>query len=253
MTNGLFKYFQNHEDKLERFTNGQVYLTPPKYFNDPWDFLMRAEPPTEEELGSMVPFLHPGIMPEFRTRMSTPQSLEEEARVLREQVSEVFGIVCLTQQPLGRLMWAHYGGSHRGFVAEFRCGEVKSESGLPLRDSPFGQAVKVRYQRKPLLKRDTSNMAELCLTKHSCWKYEQEWRVLWPLSNAERHPKHQGYVLRPFKPTDLLRVILGLNSHPNVKSQLRQMLNDNQFEHVRKEEVYIDPNSGRLKPRLLSW
>jgi hypothetical protein len=40
MINGLFKYFpndadKNDADKLERFTKGQVYLTPPKHFNDP--------------------------------------------------------------------------------------------------------------------------------------------------------------------------------------------------------------------------
>ena len=38
MINGLFKYFPNDADKLERFINREVYLTPPKYFNDPWDF-----------------------------------------------------------------------------------------------------------------------------------------------------------------------------------------------------------------------
>jgi hypothetical protein len=50
MTNGLFKYFPTDEFKLEKFTSQQVFLTPPKYFNDPWDFFVRRVTPSEEEL-----------------------------------------------------------------------------------------------------------------------------------------------------------------------------------------------------------
>jgi hypothetical protein len=50
MSGALFKYFGTDNDKLNWFANGQVLLTPPKYFNDPWDFLARSEPHTDAEL-----------------------------------------------------------------------------------------------------------------------------------------------------------------------------------------------------------
>jgi hypothetical protein len=255
MPNGLFRYFSTNEDKLETFTNGQVYLTPPKYFNDPWDFLLRSEPPTEEQVKKEAPFLHPKDVPEFLNQVSGDDSLEEEAREQQEGLSKIIGVVCLTEEPLNRRMWADYGESYKGFVAEFgHSDEGKSQSGFRLCDSPFGAAVKVDYQpTQPVLKRDKSNMEEVVLTKHLDWKYEQEWRVIQPLNAGEPHPKRRGFVLVRFKPTYLLRVVLGLRVCPKVKFQLRQMLNHKEFGHVRTEEAFIDPSSRELKSRPLSW
>jgi len=119
MTNGLFKYFSTDQDKLERFTKGQVYLTPPKYLNDPWEFRLRIEPATEEYLREHAPFLSPEGMAEFRKRTGSGDWLEEGAEDQRELFSKIIGLVCLTENPLDMLMWAHYGESHKGFVAEF--------------------------------------------------------------------------------------------------------------------------------------
>jgi hypothetical protein len=256
MTNGLFKYFPNDADKLERFTNGEVYLTPPKYFNDPWDFRIRSEARTEaevaKELASPSP---PQDMSGFTRYMNSASVLEGEACALQDGLSKMIGLICLTEDPLSRLMWAHYGGSHRGFVAEFEHGEEDaSEAGFRLRSGPFGPALKVKYLPKhPLLKRDTSNMEEVCLTKHEYWKREDEWRVMRSLNTGGQHPTRDGFVLAWFRPNYLLRVILGLQAAPEVKFQLRQMLNHKEFEHVIKEEVYIDPDSRELKSRPLSW
>lgn len=251
MPTGLFKYFPTDEDKLERFTSGQIYLTPPKYFNDPWDFKFRSDLLTAEVLKKEVPFLHPAAMAEFQKHVNTPDSLEEEALAQQEGLSKIIGLICLTEKPLDRLMWAHYGESHKGFVAEFRhSDEGKSESGFRLCTSPFGPALKMDYQQtQPVLRRDRSNMEEVVLTKHLDWKYEQEWRVIWPLNKSEPHPKRKGFLLVSFKPIDLVRVILGLRAAPEVKFQLKQMLNRKEFEHVHKEEVFMDPDSRELKGR----
>ena len=78
MTNGLFKYFPTDEDKLERFTNGQIYLTPPKYFNDPWDFRLRSEPPTEKQVKKEVPLLRPGDVPDSKRTLAVPALLRKK-------------------------------------------------------------------------------------------------------------------------------------------------------------------------------
>jgi hypothetical protein len=255
MPAGLFKYFPTDQDKLERFTNGQVYLTPPKYMNDPWDFLLRSEPPTEEQVKNEAPFLHPQDVAAFHNEVSSPSALEDEAREQQEELSRMIGLVCLTESPLDRLMWAHYGESHRGFVAEFgRSDEGKSECGFQLCDSPFGAAVRVDYRpTQPLRKRDGSNMEAVVLTKHSKWKYEQEWRVIRSLKTGAPHPEREGFVLVWFKPAHLLRVILGLRVCKKVRFQLKQMLNHREFDHVRKEEAYIDGSSRALRSRPLPW
>jgi hypothetical protein len=254
MTNGLFKYFSTDADKLERFTSGQIYLTPPKFLNDPWEFRLRIELPTEEELRK-DPHLNIGDIPEILRRASSPDWLEEEAAEQREYLSRISGVVCLTENPLDRLMWAHYGESHKGFVAEFQHSDQgTSEFGFRQCETPFEAAEKVVYRPKnPELKWNRSNMEEVLLTKHLCWVYEDEWRVIRLLNTGDPHPTKNGFVLVWFKPTDLFRVILGLQASQEVKFQLRQMLNHSEFDHVRKEEIYIDPESRELKVRPLSW
>jgi len=251
---GLFKYFSTDPDKLERFTDGQVYLTPPKYFNDPWDFLLRSEPLTEEQINREIPSLPHNDVQEFLTQVNSSDSLAEEAHDQQDGLSGIIGLVCLTERPLDRLMWAHYGESHSGFVAEFwHSDEGKSEAGFQLCASPFGAAVKVDYQGPQALKRDRSNMEATVLTKHLDWQYEQEWRVIEALKNGDPHPTRPGFVMVRFKPANLVRVILGLRVCTNVQVRLKQMLSHKQFEHVRTEQVYMDPGSRELSSRHLSW
>jgi hypothetical protein len=266
MTNGLFKYFSTDQDKLEMFTKGQLYLTPPKYLNDPWEFRLRIEPPTEEFLRKQAPKLNPEGegMAEFRKLTRSGDWLEGGAEVQRQVFSRIVGLVCLTENPLDMLMWAHYGESHKGFVAEFGPSddEARSPLGLQCWGSAFGRAAKVQYRpQRPLQKLDQSNTEEVLLknmmavllTKHLCWEYEKEWRVMRFLNEGNPHPTKDGFVLAWFRPKDLLGVILGLQASPEVKFQLREMLNHREFDHVRKEQMHIDPDSRRLKPHPLSW
>ena len=116
-------------------------------------------------------------------------------------------------------MWAHYGESHRGFVAEFRCTEFRfsddKAQAFSTCLSPFGAAgaMKVQYlPEQPVRKRDGSNMKEVCWTKHELWTYEHEWRIVESLKKADPHPKREGFFLLWFKPFDLLRVNPGTTS-----------------------------------------
>ena len=45
---GLFKCFS--PDKLDFFENRLVLLTPPKFLNDPWDFLPKGRTLTNDEI-----------------------------------------------------------------------------------------------------------------------------------------------------------------------------------------------------------
>src|SRR5580658_5442951 len=105
MTNGLFKYFPTDKDKLAIFISGHIYLTPPKFFNDPWDFLVRSEPWAKEHLEAE------GFcdMPEFRADVNGPINLGGEARDQQNGLSKLVGVVSLAEDPLNRLMWANYG------------------------------------------------------------------------------------------------------------------------------------------------
>jgi hypothetical protein len=264
MTTTLYKYFPTDADKLERFINCQVYLTPPKYFNDPWDFRPRSEPPTHEQIQQIVKETGAKLsshgLRDFHKEVNGPNYLEDEAQEQQNGLSELVGLVCLTEKHLDRLMWSHYGDSHRGFVAEFRCTEFEYTEGdaqaFSTCLSPFGRtgAMKVQYlPEQPVRKHDGSNLKEVFWTKHDVWRYEQEWRIVEDLRKADPHPKREGFFLLWFKPTDLVRVIVGLKVCQEVKFQLRQMLNHREFDHVCKEQACINPGSRELDTRPLSW
>src|ERR1035437_118686 len=126
MTNGLFKYFPTDPDKLERFTNGQVYLTRPEFFNDPWDFRLRFEPWTDAQLREQCPSsssYSAEVFREFKATMTSADFHADESLNYQKEIGRIVGVVSLAKEPLDRRMWAHYGESHKGFVAEFWSGE----------------------------------------------------------------------------------------------------------------------------------
>ena len=112
----------------------------------------------------------------------TFSSLEQE---VTEKLADTFRIGCLAGSPYNRLMWSHYGDSHRGFCIEYDAIDIikKNVFVLPVYYS----------QSRPLVSWDpvvdpksttsltaTINAIWALLTKDQCWEYENEWRVLRP-------------------------------------------------------------------------
>lgn len=72
------------------------------------------------------------------------------------------------------MLWAHYGGKHKGLCLEF-------DTSSPL----LAKLHKVRYTEEILelnvideLLGDGSIIMQMLLTKASCWSYEREWRAI---------------------------------------------------------------------------
>ena len=257
MATGLFKYFPADWEKLKWFTNGQILLTPPQYFNDPWDFLVRFEPYTDAQLKRKAAELQLPLE-HLREMVMASDFLREESSDYQKEIGRIVGVVCLAENPLDRAMWAHYGGSHHGFLAEFAHGAEFLEDGFRQRVGPFGPAAKVQYlkphEQQPECRRDLSNIANILWTKHSEWECEQEWRVV--QSHANRATLGQASDGTPrsllgFDPKHLIRVIFGLRVCPTVEETLREMLGRPEFGNVRKERADIDSVTNELISREL--
>jgi hypothetical protein len=250
---GLFKYFPVDLYKVDKLARHQIQLTPPKYFNDPWDFLVRREPITddevraqfekfESELGGSVDF------DEFKTSVTRAEFVEREGPEMQDSLSTILGVVSLTGDPYNRLMWAYYADSHRGFVAEFAHGPKKEAQRVEAVMSPFGIAIKVAYEPNlQKFKTDFSNSIEVYFTKHRKWIHEEEWRVVELLAKAVPEQKNgKKFYLLGFKPAYLVRIILGLRVDPDLEKQLSDMLGAKEFAHVKMERMKIDASSGEL-------
>lgn len=261
---GLFKYFSTGSYELEKFLRRQVRLVPPKYFNDPWEFLIRAEPQTELEIraqferfenesgyGNRTEQEKEALFRSFVASVTSAHFQEGEGPHLQENLSALFGVVSLTAEPLNRVMWAHYSDSHRGFVAEFKVSGETKWQGLPAVMTPFGPAREVPYE-KTLKRFDTRSPdnTKIFWAKHKAWRYESEWRVIGTLQESSHDPKDgKTFYLLDFQPQGLLRLIFGLRVDHAVKDRLLEMLKDAEFAHVKKEIVKIDSESGDLIAR----
>jgi hypothetical protein len=262
MATGLFKYFPTNCDKLKWFANGQILLTPPEHLNDPWDFLVRFVQWTDAELKEQCPSsssYSAKDFKEFRDAMTSTDFHAEESRDYQKEIGKRkrIGVVSLAENPLDRVMWAHYAESHRGFVAEFAHAEESLEDGFRQRVGPFGPAAKVQYlkphEQQPECKRDSSNIAKVLWTKHSKWDYEQEWRVVQSHDKATPSLASDGTPrsLLKFEPNHLIRVIFGLRICPTDEAKLSEMLGRPEFRNVRKERADINPVTNELISREL--
>lgn len=273
-TTGLFKYLD--ASKLIFLENCLVLLTPPIYLNDPWDFLPKGRVPSEDEIlkvwrevetdieRSSVTVLPAAFtlreqqerLQRMRTGLTSTEFLGRQGRNYQEQISSFVGIVSLTELPLSRLMWAHYAQSHTGFAIELAADDESNYETFVIRGMGNGLfAVKVKYpssvQQIPLAE-DSSNVLEVCCSKHPLWQYEEEWRIVaflrdstpWPLISDPGCEERRFCV--PFKPETLQRVIFGMRMKPEVKQRLSNMLGREEFKHVQKQVTNIDPQTGQM-------
>lgn len=118
-------------------------------------------------------------------------------RSIQERVGERIGVLSLAESPRNLLMWAHYGSCHRGFAIEFDASHSFFSQTAP--PATIGRLMKVVYsvKRPEIIAYDPSVPVEvyasrlitdLLLTKGQDWEYEQEWRMVLPLDDQQRHP-----------------------------------------------------------------
>ena len=267
---GLFKYFSS--EKLAFFEKCLVLLTPPKFLNDPWDFLPKGRTLTDEEInqewqkwekeiaessGKSVPAQFAQLQPKERLQLMLTSGKSQEfveglPKYSQEKFSLICGIISLTEKSLCRLMWAHYAESHAGFVAEFTATDHFEEpeeklSGCSCMGFP---ACKVKYS--PTFRQHpwtSDNIVQASWSKHPLWEYEQEWRMLLPLAGSVNYLDRHCL---PFSPEHLTRVIFGMRMKPKAQQRLSLMLNQNQFKHVQKQVTDIDNETGELILKSLS-
>lgn len=119
-------------------------------------------------------------------QLPTWNSIAEEA--LRQSAAESLGMLCLSGSANNPLMWAHYAKSHEGVVVEFDENHPTFHRRRSSVDE-FGYLRRVSYAdtRPKISKIDGNDVyIQLAFVKGLDWAYEQEQRMIWPLSLADR-------------------------------------------------------------------
>lgn len=122
-----------------------------------------------------------------------------------------YGITSFTTTHLNKLMWSHYGDSHKGFCIEFEVDESEFK----------GKLFKVDYESEPKnypknlmsLPSDEkiSFMINVIKTKDDIWSYEDEYRLILDFKNIEPEQANSTPPLytMTLRPKYVLRIIFG--------------------------------------------
>jgi hypothetical protein len=144
----LYKYYP--PERVEALEDQQLRFTAPSEFNDCFD----------------------------TNFITSPKRAKDHLSIRRKRSN--LGIVCLTSDPNGHLMWVNYAARHTGFVVGFKTSDPVFSHGGAILD-------KVAYSDDGL--RVVSDPAEFSLdmafNKHTAWRYEDEWRCVRSFANGD--------------------------------------------------------------------
>lgn len=166
----LYRYMGFGKWWKENLFKGNIHLSEPKTFNDPFD---------------SVPFIN---MEEFWEKCGrslfeknngfdlkiNPEELSLAVKEMVDFAQEEMRVCCFTENKGSLLMWAHYAQSHTGFCIEY------DTSKMPDIIRKFFLPViyqKQIYDSTHDFRLDGNNVFNFLFYKSEEWSYEQEWRI----------------------------------------------------------------------------
>lgn len=275
----LYKYL--HPDRVTVLRDAEIRFSSPIVLNDPFELkphisaivnnehleaeINRSLPAVLAEEYAKLPLksqkklsfqhVHAFVKAQFPKIKSEIEVLANSAsstiqQVMAQKFEEMIGILCLTESPANLLMWAHYADSHQGFVIEFDCE-------APFFDQRKGPQDEMRHLRKVIYGdcRPSMILSEIdsfssFLSKSLDWSYEEEWRMMLPLSQADRvigdglNKVH----LFTFPRTAIRSVILGCRMAEAAKKNIVGALGTiGDLKNVLCYQASIDDKHYRLK------
>jgi len=227
----LYKYQPVTARTLENLQCRRIWFSAASVFNDPFDCAVnvRMKALEADDLkrawqtlsarGLIAPKLNAAFMTDGEPNDLFRDQLEEVISTgsWRDEVEKArarVGIACLSAKNDDLLMWGHYADGHRGFCLEF---DASTE--------PFSKALAVAYQdtepeMSPLdvLDHEADDnervIRAMLSTKHTCWRYEQEWRLI----------HEQSSVAFQYPAESLTRLYIGASMPSGMKAVIAQLL-----------------------------
>ncbi|WP_255227845.1 DUF2971 domain-containing protein, partial [Vibrio cholerae] len=186
---GLYKYvsFSN----LKHLLDGSVRFTQPNAFNDPFELLPEINL-TEDINGFSINVLEPARSNEparLDNAFKSKNCNDVVAREVRNECSNLIGILCLSRNPHSLLMWSHYADEYKGAVIEFD-EEHEFFTGLsPVKYEPARPKIDFN------LLIDESGYIRLSelYYKPEEWKYEGEVRIARNLQDCKLSGHYKGF------------------------------------------------------------
>ena len=176
----------------------------------------------------------------------TPHIRDELTKGLGARI----GILSVSVVPDNILMWSHYADQHRGFV-------IGLDESHPVFDTRRSPDDDFRHFRAVEYRPPTPGAAmidldgeDVLIRKAPEWAYEQELRILAPVSEAaETLNTPEGPVyLFPLPSQCVQEVILGARSGPSLDGALEELVRDDvRYRHLPLRRAALNDLSGGLQ------
>ncbi|HZM04766.1 MAG TPA: DUF2971 domain-containing protein [Candidatus Saccharimonadales bacterium] len=211
----IYKYFKasNEQEAMTRMQQvveqHSLYATPPKEFNDPFEFKvwMICDAP-EHRISAQYFNDNPTASFEeyevWKRIVLRPNGLNYVEKRIREDLLNALGVICLTLNPDNSLMWSHYGPDHLSFCAAFDR-DLLLETDRVILKGRIHYCKSLRGFNYFTQRRDTFVKTAL-FSKSDCWMYEEEYRLVLD---------KQGIIA--FPENALKGIILGCRAYPGLR------------------------------------
>jgi len=237
---------------LSLITEQKAYFGGPESFNDPFDCAPVPSQCTAHQVAEVWKRIENNNDIPEREKALARHALETNSKEIFEYIREKSGtpeyvaefvrgysVYCVSKSPVNRLLWAHYGGDHKGFAIELdvRCYlEHPPWEGGPSTVNSFIPLPVTYSDERPILEMSGASRARILTTKDSCWSYEDEHRVV----------RNGSPGLVDVDPRCIASVILGARASQETALSVEQAVTTFNREHAANVKVYRAALSSTL-------
>jgi len=262
----LYKYCG--ESGVYILGSGQLRLSPPNKFNDPFEFSVVIDYSSvtkskllwhmkqdwwffdgwysRHRMGKDLQLsreFYNSHLEEIADQLllDFPKNIEAEQGNSCNRASDYWAVGCFSKIKDSTLMWSHYAENHRGMVFEF---DTDYE---PFNLTEIHFLRKVRYmQNRPVFKYELGNRTfnrqfpQMASCKHECWRYEKEWRIIFPRTSLI-----DGQYM-PLNHQTFSSVILGHLCSERIAIAVHSLLRQPEFQHVKLYKASMNKSGYSL-------
>lgn len=191
----------------------------------------------------------------------------EREDAFSEVINHHLKIACMSRNQSSPIMWSHYSSHHSGYVIEYDIQQdtqkkvdyknikpfyysTKKIKEAVLQSTPNISESEIEARMKEILLTDNSymeNLMEAIFTKHSDWKYEEEYRFI----DVNREGNSAKYIDKDIGAKQVNSIILGYKfNHEKYDDELRRIIVNvyGSSLTVYKAEPSLDKYFMKIKP-----
>lgn len=175
------------------------------------------------------------------------KELEESSLRVQKNLNQKSCLLSISKTASNTVMWAHYSRKHKGIVIGIDFDKVfyeieKLKCGLKLNQVKYSEQrpkinILTDFEIPP------EAFFRTILTKSSEWKYEREFRTVFPIDILEKLQKEGLVCHKDFKgkntwflqlaPESIREIIFGLYTEESLKSVIKKLIESTELQHVK--------------------